>query len=272
MVKTKKNIKGKNLVVQSLWVGNELSRMEYYSILSYLKLGYDFHLYTYEPVKNVPKGTTILDGNKIIPKNKIFKLKETFLPFADIFRYKMLYENGGYWTDLDMIAIKPFDFKQPFVFSSERTIQKGAYKNVNHPFLPNIGVLKAPPKSDFYLELYETCMAYEKKGINNDKLKYMKILRKMIDKYNYHKYVKSPKLFCHLDWWYAKDAFIVKDDPKFFKEKYGVKGKSANSMFSGTYSVHFWRDLVTKKYKLDLNGVYESDCLWEKMIKRIDNM
>ena len=213
MVKTKKNIKGKNRVVQSLWVGNELSRMEYYSILSYLKLGYDFHLYTYEPVKNVPKGTTILDGNKIIPKNKIFKLKETFLPFADIFRYKMLYENGGYWTDLDMIAIKPFDFKQPFVFSSERTIQKGAYKNVNHPFLPNIGVLKAPPKSDFYLELYETCMAYEKKGINNDKLKYMKILRKMIDKYNYHKYVKSPKLFCHLDWWYAKDTYLPLDNP-----------------------------------------------------------
>ena len=39
------------LVVQSLWVGDELSRMEYYSIKSFLVLGYEFHLYTYNYVK-----------------------------------------------------------------------------------------------------------------------------------------------------------------------------------------------------------------------------
>ena len=62
-----------------------------------------------------------------MPRKEVFDLKSTFLPFSDIWRYKMLYENGGYWVDLDMIAIKRFDFKEPFVFSSERTIQKGAY-------------------------------------------------------------------------------------------------------------------------------------------------
>ena len=97
------------MIVQSLWVGNKLSRMEYYSILSFLKLGYTFHLYTYEKVENVPKGTTVMDGNKIMSKEEIFQLKSTYLPFADIFRYKMLYMNGGYWVDLDMIAIKPFN-------------------------------------------------------------------------------------------------------------------------------------------------------------------
>ena len=42
-----------SLTVQSLWVGNRLSRMEYYSIKSFLKLGYTFILYTYEPVANI---------------------------------------------------------------------------------------------------------------------------------------------------------------------------------------------------------------------------
>ena len=42
------------LTVQSLWVGNRLSRMEHYSIKSFLKLGYKFILYTYEPVANIP--------------------------------------------------------------------------------------------------------------------------------------------------------------------------------------------------------------------------
>ena len=55
-------------VVQSLWIGNKLSLMEIYSIKSYLRLGYDFHLYTYEPVKNVPRGTKIKDGSKILSK------------------------------------------------------------------------------------------------------------------------------------------------------------------------------------------------------------
>ena len=112
------------LVVQSLWVGDRLSRMEYYSIKSFLVLGYTFHLYTYNKVKNVPKGTIIKDASKIMPKKEIFELKEkkTYLPFSDIWRYKLLYDKGGYWVDLDMIALKRFDFKEPPVFSSERII------------------------------------------------------------------------------------------------------------------------------------------------------
>ena len=210
------------VVVQSLWVGNDLGDMEIYSINSFINTGHEFHLYTYEKINGIPKKTKILDGNKIMPKKELFKLKDGFLPFSDIFRYKMLYENGGYWVDLDLISLKKLDFKEPFVFSSERTIQKGAYK-LKEKFVPNIGVLKAPPKSDFYKELYEICMAYQKKGINKNKIKYMIFLREQIKKYNFMKYVKSPDYFCHLDWWYAKDCFL---NLPSYRKKYGVAGKS----------------------------------------------
>lgn len=253
-------------IVQSLWVGPELSLMEQYSIRSFLKQGFTFHLYTYEKVKNVPKGTKIMNADKIMPKKDIFQLQKTFLPFSDIFRYKMLYEKGNYWVDLDMICIKPFDFKEPYVFSSERTIQKGAYK-MTVPYVPNIGILKAPIKSEFYKELYEKCMEHHKKGTNKDKIKYMRILRDMIDAYKFNKYVKKPELFCHLDWWYAKDAFMP---IKKYKDKYGVKAKTIKSMFTKPYTVHFWRDLSTKKYKLDLNGEYDEDSLWEQMKQYVD--
>ena len=53
------------------------------------------------------------------------------------------------WVDLDMIAIKMFDFKEDYVFSSERTIQKGAYASRSKK-VANIGVLKAPKGSPFY--------------------------------------------------------------------------------------------------------------------------
>lgn len=257
------------VIVQSLWVGNDLSDMEKYSIQSFLNLGHEFHLYTYENIGGIPKGVKIKDGNQIMPAAEIFRLKETFLPFSDIFRYKMLYEKGHYWVDLDLICIKKLDFKDEFVFSSERTIQKGAYK-MKVKYVPNIGVLKAPPKSPFYKELYEKCLAHHKKGINKDKIKYMRILREIIDKYGYMKYVKTPDYFCHLDWWYAKDAFLPLDK---YREKYGVKGKTIKEMFYGknVYTIHLWRDLVTKKYKLDTNGKYAPSTLWERQKRFVDS-
>lgn len=253
------------MIVQGLWVGSALSRMEIYSIKSFINLGYTFHLYTYEKVKGIPTGTIIKNGNDIIPKKEIFQLKGAFLPFSDIFRYKMLHDVGGYWVDLDMIAIKKFDFKEPYIFSSERTIQKGAYK-MKVKYVPSNSILKAPKGSEFYKELYDKCMDHHKKGINKDKIKYMRMLRVMIEKYKYEKYVKKPEVFCHLDWWHAKDAYIG----ECCKEKYGVKGKTVKSMFKGPYTVHFWRDLTTKKYKLDTNKIYDSNSLWELMLAKVD--
>ena len=68
------------VIVQSLWVGNSLSNMEVCCIQSFLKHGFTFHLYTYENVKRIPKGTVIKDANEIMDEKEIFKLKETLLP------------------------------------------------------------------------------------------------------------------------------------------------------------------------------------------------
>ena len=42
-------------------------------------------------------------------------------------------------------------------------------------------------------------------------------------------------------------------------------------MFNGPYTVHFWRDRITKKYGLDLDKIYDKNCLWEQMITYIDS-
>ena len=255
----------KKVIVQSLWVGPRLSRMEHYSIKSFLRLGFVYHLYTYEKVKNIPKGTIVKDANEILPAKEIFDLKSTFLPFSDIWRYKMLHDKGNYWVDLDMIAIKMFDFKEDYVFSSERTIQEGAYRSYSKK-VPNIGILKAPKGSPFFLEAYEKCLEFNKKNKNDDKLKYMKMLRALIKKKHMEKYVKEPKLFCNLDWWHAREAF---EDHNRYPRKYGVTPPPISSNFKDPYTVHFWRDRVTKKYGLGLDEEYK-ECLWERMISMID--
>ena len=182
--------------------------------------------------------------------------------------------NGGYWVDLDMIALKRFNFKEPYIFSSERTMLEGSliFKD-KRTQVANIGVLKAPKGSPFYKELYERCEIQSKKT-NKDKLRYMRVLREMIAEYKYEKYVKHPELFCQLDWWYAKDAFIPNyTDKGNFKPKYGVHkpdGLSMSQVLNKPYTLHFWRDLVTKKYKLSLDDKYADNSLWEILIKRID--
>ena len=44
---------------------------------------------------------------------------------------------------------------------------------------------------------------------------------------------------------------------------------SIKSMFNKPYTVHFWRDRITKKYGLSLDDKYDPDCLWELMITNL---
>ena len=49
-----------------------LSAMEQMSIKSYLYHGHPFVLYVYQDTKDVPLGTTVLDGNAILHESQIF--------------------------------------------------------------------------------------------------------------------------------------------------------------------------------------------------------
>jgi hypothetical protein len=125
------------VIIQGLWIGNRLSRFEYNSIKSYLVAGYEYHLYTYDKVDNIPENVIIKDGNEILDKKEIFYYEGSIAPFSDLFRYKLLYERGGVWTDCDIICMKQMseDDNHEYIFVAERTILKGAFASC----------LKVPP-------------------------------------------------------------------------------------------------------------------------------
>lgn len=96
-------------IIQGLWIGPELSRLEKLCINSFLKNGHEFHLYTYQDVIGIPEKCKIKDANDIIPKDEIFYYSDTKgnpSAFSNMFRYKLLYDLGGYWSDMDMICLK----------------------------------------------------------------------------------------------------------------------------------------------------------------------
>ena len=90
---------------------------------------------------NIPEGVIIGDANEILDKKYIFKhWSGNYATFADIFRYKLLYERGDWWVDLDLICLKPLP-KVNYFFGGERTKRTGAFKRVDpHSFW--IGLMK----------------------------------------------------------------------------------------------------------------------------------
>ena len=106
-------------IVQSLWMGSQLSTMQKLCISSYLNHGHEFHLYTYEKVENAPVGTEIKDAREILPE--IGSEFPNYATFSDFFRYKLIYEKGNWWVDMDTVCLKPFAFNSEFVFAAENS-------------------------------------------------------------------------------------------------------------------------------------------------------
>ena len=148
----------------------------------------------------------------LLKKQKTYYLKCSFLFEIFVFTLLMLGDINYFMTKglgwLDMIAIKRFDFKEPYFLQKELFSKKPCIKL---PYVPNGGVLKAPKGSEFYKEAFDKCMAFNTDNNNDDKLKYMKMLRALIKKYIKNNKLKSsyikPLIFLWFRWWHSKEAF-----------------------------------------------------------------
>lgn len=132
----------KNEVVQALWIGNKLGIMERLTLASFIKNGHPFHLYVYNDISTpLPAGVELKDAHQIIPKEKVFSYKHknqyghgkgSVSGFSDIFRYKLLFEKGNWWVDMDVTCLQPLKFAEPYFFRK-------------HHDLPLVGnIMKAP--------------------------------------------------------------------------------------------------------------------------------
>jgi hypothetical protein len=232
-------------VIQGLWIGESLSVMERLSVSSFLSNGYPFHLYIYNEVKNIPVGCVLKDANKIIEQSKIFKYKDfdSYAGFSNMFRYKLLYEKGNYWVDMDVVCLRPFPADTDFVFSSEKT---------KNPFLSpmtNNGVIKAPVGSDIMNYCYTECTKR-----NTNELKWgdtgPKLINAAVKRFYLQDYIAKPEIYCPVNWWKFK---------KLTSRSFGLNDYNKN-----TLAIHFWNELW-KRYNIDKNGTFPPDSIYEQL-------
>ncbi len=133
-------------IVNALWIGKRyLTYLEHLTMNSFLYHGAEFHLWHYKPIE-APKGVVLRDANEILPASMIFRYPKemyldfganSFVGFSEIFRYKVLYEVGGWWSDMDVTCLKPLDdITDDYWFRF-------------HGVLSVVGnIMKVPPKSE----------------------------------------------------------------------------------------------------------------------------
>lgn len=113
-------------IVKSLWISSTIDDMQILCIKSFLAMGIEFQLYTYNDVHNIPDGVIIKNANDILDAKFIFiDNKQSYATFTDWFRIKLLYDTGGWWVDCDVLLIKPFETVDEYVFATESFYAQG---------------------------------------------------------------------------------------------------------------------------------------------------
>src|SRR2546421_1648501 len=228
-----------NRIIQGLWIGSELSVMERLSINSFLRNGHEYHLYTYNDLPNVPDGIVIRDANEILPASKIFQYRDrpSYAGFANHFRYQLLFEQGGWWADADVVCLRPFDFAEDYVFASE------AFPG--QPMRVNNNVIKSPVRSEIMANATRVCEAKKP-----DQLVWgetgPKLLSELVREYRLDKYQKPYYIFCPISEWHK------------LLEPYVA------AVHEDAYAIHLWNSLWQLENQ-DKNASYHSGCIYERL-------
>jgi glycosyltransferase involved in cell wall biosynthesis len=173
--------------IHGLWIGRHLSRLEKLTLLSFVRHGHAFNLWAYDELDEpLPPGVILRDAAQILPRERIFLKVETdpsagvgcksYGPFSDLFRYKLLYEHGGIWVDMDITCLRPFDFTEPYVFRAHRIGLMG-------------NLMKVPPRSELMRQTFE--MADKVADENVSWLTLNKILRNNVRYLQLDKYIRK---------------------------------------------------------------------------------
>jgi len=213
-------------IINSLWVGQSLSAMEQLSITSFLKNGYEYHLYCYGKIANVPAGTILRDAAEILPASEIFCYrrgdgKGSVSAFSNLFRYKFLLERGGWWVDTDVVCLRPFHFAEPIVVASERTLTGTQATDV---------ALKFPPGHEAVRRCYETASREDRAQLTWGKTGPF-LVDRIVRENGLEPFIKSPDVFCPLNYWEWES--LIAGNSKSFTEL----------VTNETRAIHLWHEM-----------------------------
>ncbi len=251
-------------VVQSLWVGDRLSVIEQLALASFVAHGHEFHLYAYNRVEGVPNGVVRRDANELLPEAAIFTTHGgSYAMFSDWFRWKLLCERGGYWVDMDVVCLRPFDFSDELVFGRENIYQV------------NTAVLSVPAGHKLAeLMLSSAVSPYKSQVFDNPKIRRRKFRSRLLGKsYQAAKWghIAGPRGFTRALAYLGLEG-LAKSHLAF----YPVSALNWDAIFDETYAsgmgalqdsygLHLWNEMMRRAPGFDKNGRFPANSLIEQL-------
>ncbi len=227
----------------SLWIGNPLSKVEQTALASFIYYGHSFTLFVYDMNMKVPNGVVKADANEIIPESEIFKVQNSYGPFADMFRYTMIKKTGLIWTDTDSICLKASWNFGNYIFGFEEDQR-----------LAN-GILKMPQDSPLIDFLIDNSVKYDKNKIVWSEIGPL-LVTKGAKKFNVIRYAQPPEVFYPVHFWQWKKIWVkdYKDEVldkctnahtlQIWNQFLNREGVDKNTLPKGSAIEHFYNKFV----------------------------
>lgn len=175
----------------SLWVGRPLSKIEQTCLASFVYHGHSVTLFVYDKDLKVPEGVIKQDANDIIPESMLFKVDNSYGPFADMFRYTMIHKTGLTWTDTDSICLRSDWNFGDYLFGFEEDDR-----------LAN-GILRMPQDSELIKFLIKNSVKYDKTKIVWSEIGPL-LVTKGAKRFDLLKYAQPPEIFYPVHFWQWK--------------------------------------------------------------------
>jgi hypothetical protein len=247
--------------IQSLWVEGKIGTMERLCVRSFLANDHDFHLYVYDDVKGVPEGATIRDGREILTEDKIFTYqtegfgKGGLSGFANWFRYALLQKRGGWWVDMDVICVQPFDFEQERILASNYEGAGG--------YTANNCVMKLPPEDPLAEYCLNVCEQVDPESVQFGETGPV-LVNEGIRELGGESYTVPGSVFCPVSYQHIEDLV---SPPLSLWERLKRKlwrHQPIGEIQGDTHAVHLWNQMW-KDAGLDKEGTYPSESIYERL-------
>lgn len=185
----------------------------------------------------------VRDANEIIPRSEIFSVRGGYSSFSDFFRWKVVLMNGGWWTDLDAVCLKPFDFTDDYVFV-------GGLGPVGSDNCVSSGIFKAPAYSDVMIRGWNRCLEMDPATMTWGQAG-PPLFTELVHKFNLTSHIIPGKLFFPVFYSGAPAVFLEPNAPEISEE---------------AYSVHLFNEMWRLAGQ-DKDGVYPPTCLYERLVR-----
>lgn len=255
------------LRIQTLWIGERLSRLERLCLASFVHHGHPVDLYTYGEISGVPPGVCLKDANEIIPQDQVFTyFNGSFAGFADLFRWKLLLDRGGCWIDTDMLCVRPFDFDEPIVFGREIDLAKNIH------WTAAVGVLIFPQHHEVCAYMVDRCQ-------HPHRLDWTDNPKQMVQKL-YRRHVSGnpapvgwgsaggPIGFCHavhkfqLQKYEVPSTVLYPVSGAHWRSPFDTTYERNYKLFNATRGIHLWNEIL-RRCDFDKDAPYEPGSLME---------